>query len=61
MSYVTSPFEVLLIIAILCALAAFGITVLFNKFIYDLPFKWDVAMGASIFVALLVTSARAIF
>lgn len=61
MSYVTSPFEVLTILFALCALAAFGITVLFNKWVYDLPFKWDLVMGVVLTVVIFVTASRAIF
>jgi hypothetical protein len=60
MSYVTSPFEVLTILFVLCALASFGITILINK-VHDFPFKWDMAIGAVVTVALFVTSARMMF
>lgn len=61
MSYITSPFEVMTILLILCILASVGITTIFNKWGYDLPFKWDIVMGTIATVVLFVLAARAIF
>lgn len=61
MSYVTSPFEVLTILFVLCVLAAFGITTLLNKWVYNLPFWWDLGIGAVMTIAIFISAARAIF
>lgn len=61
MSYVTSPFEVMTIIFVLCIFASVGATTLFNRFVYDIPFKYDVAATAALTLIVFVLTARAIF
>jgi hypothetical protein len=60
MSYVTNPFEVMVILFIMSALAAFGVTTLFNK-VVPMRFKYDLICSGVLTVVVFVGATWAIF
>lgn len=60
MNYVTSPYQIMLILFLMSALASIGITTLVNK-VHPFSTKVDLIIGAISTVVIFVFSVRAVF